>query len=108
MISFRYIFFLFSLYAISSQAQQYTWVQSYPLDYNMNPAMIQTATATDGDDHVYLWTMRNVNHLYGSRAFGDLALTKYDVGGNEIYSKTIYGYGGIITMKDDGHGTEFP
>jgi len=83
-------------------AQQYDWVRSYPLDYNMNPAMIQTATTTDGDNCVYLWSMRGFHNTYGSTAFGNLALSKYDISGNEIYSKTIYGLGNVITMKDDG------
>ena len=85
-----------------AQAQEYEWIRSYPLDYNMNPAMIQTATATDGDNCVYLWSMRDFHGTYGSTAFGNLALSKYDISGNEIYSKTIYGLGNVITMKDDG------
>lgn len=100
----RILFFLVLLFPVVAPAQQFQWLQTSPIDFDMNPDYIGYVTDTDAGGNAYIAGFKENAVAYGSDILGNLYLNKYDPDGLLLFSKTLAGNATIYQVETDADG----
>jgi outer membrane protein assembly factor BamB len=91
---------LFSLYGYS---QNFEWVKTPPIDFDMNHDMIGYCTAVDPSGNIYFTGFKDNAFPY-DEIMGDQYFNKYTASGELIFSKEFTGRVNIDFMTTDSQG----
>ncbi|MFP4470030.1 MAG: T9SS type A sorting domain-containing protein [Bacteroidales bacterium] len=72
-------------------AQSFVWAKTRPLDYSLNPEMLNYTVAVSNAGQVYFAGLKNFSNHYSNEAFGDNFFICYDADGNQIFEKLFTG-----------------
>ena len=76
-------FLLFLLFTHMLAAQQVDWLQSWPVQYDLNPGMPDQSLASDGVDLVGM-RLLNATHVYGQKVYGGVSMDRLDPVSGEL------------------------
>lgn len=100
----RTLLSLFLLFSLVAPAQQFDWVQTPEISFEMNPDYIGYVVDTDAAGNVYLSGFKENSVPYGSDILGNLYLNKYAADGTPLFSKTITGNATVYQIETDAAG----
>jgi len=84
-------------------AQSFSWVQTPPITFGLNPDFIGYTTAVDGLGNVYFSGFKDEAFPYDT-ILGNVYYNKYGPSGALLFSKTISGHVTVFNMTADHDG----
>src|SRR6185503_907235 len=81
-------FTVFCLFASTAFSQHVAWLQSTPVNWNLNPAMPQQLTYASGNK-IFAGRMVNGSFAYGVAIYGDHAIDCYDTTGSLLWTFSL-------------------
>lgn len=100
----KLILSLICLSGLLSQAQTFQWLQTPPINYELNPDMIGYVNTIDSSGNIYFAGYKDNHYNYGADMMGDVMYNKYDTTGQLLFSKTFTGNLTIYSMISDNQG----
>ncbi len=91
--------------ATVTYSQSFTWIDSSPVNYNLNPYYTNFAVELDeSNNRVYSIYLEAGNEIYSSHVFGDLIMESRDLNGTLVWSKPLGNKVNVPMIETDGTG----
>ena len=87
-----------------AQAQNFEWLETIDIDFDLNPDMINYSTATDVQGNIYMAGIKDNISFNCVDLMGGLILNKYNATGALMYSKQFTGTGAVFSIMTDNTG----
>lgn len=87
-----------------ASAQQFQWLQTSPIDFEMNSEYIGYDVATDSNGNVFTAGFDNTPVAYGADILGNLAVKKFNSDGQLLMSRNLNGNVALYEIETDSAG----
>jgi len=87
-----------------ASAQQFQWLQTSPIDFEMNFEYIGYDVATDSNGNVFTAGFDNTPVAYGADILGNLAVKKFNSDGQLLMSRNLNGNVALYQIETDSDG----